>query len=119
MPELRKDPIIGRWVIIATERAKRPSDFSAAFAEPYDPAKDPFREGNEHLTPHEVFAIRAPNTKPNHPGWHVRVIPNKFPALRIEGELDKEGIGMYDRMNGIGAHEVIIETPRHDQELDQ
>jgi UDPglucose--hexose-1-phosphate uridylyltransferase len=49
----------------------------------------------------------------NGAGWNVRVVPNKFPALIIEGDLSKEGVGLYDRMNGIGAHEVIIETPNH------
>jgi len=50
-------------------------------------------------------------------GWHLRVVPNKFPALQIEGDLDREGEGIYDRMNGIGAHEVIIESPNHDDIL--
>lgn len=51
----------------------------------------------------------------NGPDWQVRVVPNKYPALVIEGDLAKEGVGLYDRMNGIGAHEVIIETPRHEE----
>src|SRR5262245_33549717 len=111
MPELRKDPIVGRWVIVATERAKRPSDYThQPVAEP-DPAKNPFAEGNEHLTPAEIFAIRRSDSKPDQPGWEVRVVHNKFPALGIEGDLGKEGQGIYDKMNGIGAHEVIIETP--------
>ena len=44
-------------------------------------------------------------------------MPNKFPALQVEGTLDREGEGLFDRMNGIGAHEVIIETPDHDKTL--
>jgi len=59
------------------------------------------------------MAYREPGTQPNGPGWRVRVVPNLFPALQIEGDLDKRGEGIYDRMNGIGAHEVIIETPKH------
>jgi UDPglucose--hexose-1-phosphate uridylyltransferase len=112
MPELRKDPIMGRWVIIATERAKRPTDFQS---EPPEPATTfcPFCEGNEDKTPPEIVAYRAPGTIPNRAGWRLRVVPNKFPALQIEGNLDKRGVGVYDRMNGIGAHEVIIETPSH------
>ena len=47
----------------------------------------------------------------------MRVVPNKFPALRIEGGLDRKGLGAYDRMNGVGAHEVIIETPQHNLNL--
>src|SRR5439155_997781 len=58
MPELRKDPIIGRWVIIATERGKRPSDYVTSPVEATEPAKNPFAEGNEHLTPAEIFAFR-------------------------------------------------------------
>lgn len=118
MPELRKDPIIGRWVIIATDRGRRPSDYASTPVETPDPAKNPFAEGNEHMTPPEIFAFREPHSKPNGPGWQVRVVPNKFPALRIEGELGKEGQGIYDKMNGIGAHEVIIETPNPTQQLE-
>jgi len=112
MPELRKDPIIGRWVIISTERAARPGDFKGEAPEP-SATFCPFDEGNEDKTPPEIIAYRAPGTKPNTPGWRLRVVPNKFPALRIEGDLEKRGVGVYDRMNGVGAHEVIIEVPRH------
>jgi UDPglucose--hexose-1-phosphate uridylyltransferase len=119
MPELRKDPIIGRWVIIATERGKRPSDYPPQAPETPEPAKNPFAEGNEHLTPPEIFAFRDPKSKPNTPGWSVRVVPNKFPALRIEGELEKEGQGIYDKMNAIGAHEVVIESPDPGMQLEQ
>jgi UDPglucose--hexose-1-phosphate uridylyltransferase len=59
--------------------------------------------------------LRPSHSAPNGPGWNLRVVPNKFPALRIEGELHKSGEGLYDKMNGIGAHEVIIETPQHPQ----
>ncbi len=119
MSELRKDPLVGRWVIVATERAKRPSDYIAEETpEAPDPARNPFAEGNERQTPPEVFAIRDPGSQPNGPGWQLRVVPNRFPALRIEGDLGKEGQGMYDKMNGIGAHEVIIETPDPDQQIE-
>jgi UDPglucose--hexose-1-phosphate uridylyltransferase len=77
----------------------------------------PFCAGHEDLTPPEVFAIRSNGALPNGPGWDLRVVPNKFPALQVEGGLDREGEGMFDRMNGIGAHEVIIETPHHDKTL--
>jgi len=116
MPELRKDPIIGRWVIISTERGKRPTDFASV-----PPAKRsnfcPFCYGNETKTPPEIYAIREPGTDKDTPGWSVRVVPNKFPALQIEGELDRQGEGIYDKMNGIGAHEVIIETPDHNKTI--
>lgn len=78
----------------------------------------PFCPGNEHLTPREIFAIRDKGTV-NDPNWKIRVVPNKFPALRVEGDLNSEGIGLYDKMNGIGAHEVIIETPDHERRLSE
>lgn len=116
MPELRKDPITERWVIISTERGKRPSDWP-----PDTKVKGmgfcPFCPGNEDKTPPEIRAVRPGNTQKNSPGWQVRVVSNKFPALQIEGELNRRGEGLYDMMNGIGAHEVIIEAPDHAAEL--
>ena len=113
MPELRKDPITGRWVIVATGRAKRPVDFSREVVPaPTLGAFCPFCPGNEEKTPPEVLAFRQTGSA-NQPGWTLRVVPNKFPVLGIEGELNRQGDGMFDKMNGIGAHEVIIETPNH------
>jgi UDPglucose--hexose-1-phosphate uridylyltransferase len=116
MPELRKDPVTSRWVIISTERGKRPSDFGPE-PERKKTGFCPFCPGNEDKTPSEVLAYRASGSPANGAGWHVRVVPNKFPALQIEGELNRQGDGMYDKMNGIGAHEVIIETPEHGETL--
>ena len=116
MPELRKDPIIGRWVIISTERGKRPTDFPSS-AKTREPRLCPFCTTNEGSTPPEVFAIRQNGSQPNTPGWSLRVVPNKFPALKIEGDLNREGVGIFDRMNGVGAHEVIIETPDHMKDM--
>lgn len=113
MPELRKDPIVGRWVIIATERALRPTDFKGDAQGQAHAGLCPFCQGHEDKTPPEIVAYRDRGTGPNKPGWRVRVVPNKFPALKIEGELHKRGEGIYDMMAGVGAHEVIIETPRH------
>src|SRR3990167_9187788 len=112
MPELRKDPISSRWVIIATERAMRPTDFKSE-PQPIKGGYCPFCEGNEDKTPQEIMAYRERGTQPNTKGWRVRVVSNKFPALRIEGNLNKRGEGIYDSTNGIGAHEVIIESPKH------
>lgn len=118
MPELRRDPIVGRWVIISTERSVRPRDFLITPPPQTSPvALCPFCPGQELLTPKEILAYRPQGSEPNSPGWSVRVVPNKFPALHVEGELGREGFGMYDRMNGVGAHEVIIETPRHQETL--
>ncbi len=113
MPELRKDPITDRWVIIATERARRPADFAREHV-PAAPSGRfcPFCSGNESKTPDEVLAYRN-GSGANQPGWSLRVVPNKFPVLQIEGDLGREGEGLFDRMQGIGAHEVVIETPDH------
>jgi UDPglucose--hexose-1-phosphate uridylyltransferase len=116
MPELRKDPIHGRWVIIATERGRRPTDFAIEHQHPTG-GFCPLCEGNEDKTPPEVLSFRNNGTPPNSPGWSLRVVPNKFPALRIEGDLDREGEGLFDKMNGVGAHEVVIETPLHQETL--
>jgi UDPglucose--hexose-1-phosphate uridylyltransferase len=117
VPELRKDPVTGRWVIISTERRKRPSDFRLDRIPAIRDEYCPFCPGHEDLTPPEVLASRSNGAAPNGPGWDLRVVPNKFPALQVEGGLDREGEGMFDRMNGIGAHEVIIETADHEKTL--
>ena len=117
MPQLRKDPVTKRWVIVVHEQARKPGDFTWK-KDNKQSGKCPFCPGAEANTPPEVMSYREPNTLPNQTGWKVRVIPNKFPALQIEGDLDRTGIGIYDMMNGVGAHEVIIETPEHEQGFD-
>jgi len=117
MPELRRDPIVGRWVIISTERAHRPTDFRQVLPPMPSQPLCPLCPGNEAQTPPEILAYRSNGGAPNTPGWSVRVVPNKFPALQIEGVVAREGIGIYDRMNGVGAHEVIIESPDHKASL--
>ncbi|MEO0081478.1 MAG: galactose-1-phosphate uridylyltransferase [candidate division WOR-3 bacterium] len=109
MPELRKDPVLGRWVIISTERSRRPSDFRRPAHQPVTGHNQPcpFCPGNEHLTPPEIMR------RPESGQWSVRVVPNRFPALTPEGQPVRQGVGVYDKMTGIGAHEVIIETPDH------
>ena len=118
MPELRKDPITGRWVIVATDRARRPADFAPNRVVIKGGGFCPFCPGNEMRTPPEVLAYR-PSGGANQPGWTLRVVPNKFPALRVEGDFDRHGDGIYDRMNGIGAHEVVIESPEHSLTMSQ
>jgi UDPglucose--hexose-1-phosphate uridylyltransferase len=112
MSELRKDPVTGRWVIISTERRKRPTDFRLESVHVTPDPSCPFCEGHEEMTPHELLAVRH-GSGANMPGWNLRVVPNQFPVLRVEGTLDRQGEGIFDKMNGIGAHEVIIESPRH------
>lgn len=115
MPELRKDPVLGRWIIISKERGKRPTDFQIEKPEVLG-GFCPLCPGNEKTTPPEVLAFALDEHQGAGTGdWQVRVVPNKYPALVIEGGLDKEGEGLYDKMNGIGAHEVVIESPNHDE----
>ncbi|WP_397568383.1 DUF4931 domain-containing protein [Schlesneria sp. T3-172] len=161
MPELRKDPLLQRWVVMAPERARRPiqlqlpdplppphptspnPEHSAdrgtpgcrrrgfrsrstvrrrhpkvdATAPTTEPPFDPFAEGNEHATPPEVLAYRNPGSQPNQPGWRVRVVPNKFPALEPVGELHPLTGDLYQSLNGFGLHEVIIECPHAETNL--
>jgi UDPglucose--hexose-1-phosphate uridylyltransferase len=117
MPELRKDPVTGRWVIISTERRKRPTDFRLESVQISPDSSCPFCEGHEHMTPRELLAHRRNGSGANTPGWDLRVVPNQFPVLRVEGTLDRQAEGLFDKMNGIGAHEVIIESPRHEDTL--
>lgn len=123
MPELRKNIITREWVVIATDRSKRPDDFrhkeEAAIVRAQDHSTCPFCPGNEYLTPPEITSYRGDSSSINInvPGWGVRVFPNKFPALRVEGQLFRENVGLYDKMDGLGAHEVIVETPEHGKSL--
>jgi UDPglucose--hexose-1-phosphate uridylyltransferase len=112
MPELRKDPLLDRWVIIAPERADRPNSFLRTRVDS-DVANCPFCPGNEALTTSELYAVRPANSPINSPGWTLRAIPNRYPALRTEIPISRTAEGLYDRMGGTGAHEVIIETPEH------
>lgn len=117
MPQLRKDPVLKQWVIVSPERGKRPHDFRMEAEQPDDPASCPFCEGNERLTPIETMAFRKNGTGANQPGWWVRVIPDREPILVPAGDSGREGIGMFDAMNSIGIHEVVVETPHHSQTL--
>ncbi len=118
MSELRKDPITGRWVIIATERGKRPSDFRVP-QEESDASECPFCQGHEDKTPPEIIAQREAGSEPNQPGWQVRGVPSSNPLFVIEGDLNRTGVGLYDMMEGIGAHELIIESPNHVREISE
>jgi len=114
MNELRRDPITGRWNIVVLDKIADLSDFKSE-PHPKDPQGCRFCYGNENDMP-EIIAHRKYGP-PNSPGWTVRVLPNKYPALRIEGELIKEGLGVFDMMTGVGAHEVIIDTPDHFRDM--
>jgi UDPglucose--hexose-1-phosphate uridylyltransferase len=105
MSELRKDIISGRWIILASERSKRPDDFR-----PAQPARKeevptfcPFCAGNETKTPPEVASLRKPGTRPDQPGWRVRTVPNKFPALSRGLPPERHDEGIYHWMEGVGV----------------
>ena len=87
MPELRRDPIVGRWVIVSTERSGRPQDVRMPSSPPPSSAMCPFCPGQERLTPKEILAYRPHASDPDSPNWTVRVVPNKFPALHVEGDM--------------------------------
>jgi len=117
VPELRRDPVVGRWVIMNSDQSMGPLDFPKEDNTPTRQAICPFCPGREHQTPNEVDAVRPANSLANTPGWLVRTVPNKFPVLVADGSLQKDGCGIYDQMTGVGAHEVLIETPDHDKGL--
>src|SRR3989338_7787626 len=110
MSQLREDPVTGRWVIVNMEDSKR-ADFFKTEAHSKSSKTCPFCPGHESMTPPEILTLRKKSNPKGALGWSVRVIPNKFPALRIEENPAKAGIGVYDKTGGFGAHEVIIETP--------
>ncbi len=115
--QYRFDLLQKRWVIIAGGRGKRPDDFTSRKEPTPENGFCPFCPGGEGKTPREIAAVREKGSSADGPGWKIRVVANKFPALRIEGEANREADGIYDRMNGIGAHEVFIESPRHDSTI--
>ena len=116
MSQMRRDIFTDRWVIVGQNDGIQPGDFHfEKFRR--DTAFCPFCEGNEAATPPEVFAIRNRGSSPNGPGWSVRVVPNSQPRLKIEGELGRRAEALHDLMNGVGAHEIIAETVRHDRSL--
>ncbi len=115
MSEFRKNPVTGRWVIIAPERNLRPHQFGKRekFRHVGSPESCPFCPGNEKETPPEVYALRKPSTPPDSPGWEVRVVPNKYPILDRQAELRWFDRALFKRITGFGYHEVIIETTDH------
>jgi len=119
LPEIRTNPIGGAKVVIADDRADRPGAFYVeANRPPIDPVADPFAEGNEGMTPSELWADRA-DGKPDSPGWKVRAVPNLYPALTAEA-APSDGLAdsdLFPVRSAEGAHEVIINSPRPVQSL--
>jgi len=117
MPELRKDYVTDTWVVFSTVRSKRPEEFRAPGKK--TPAeKCPFCPGHEHMTPPDILAYRKEGPK-NGAGWWIRCVPNKYPALEAEGEVHRQVRQLFHSVNGVGAHEVIVETPEHDATMNE
>ncbi len=113
MIELRKDPISSKWVIINDTR-----DFQfevEKFSADDDTSSCPFCPGNEHLIPRPISCYDKNGKKidVNSKDWALKVIPNNKPILTIEGSILRKAEGIYDKMKGVGAHEILIETPKH------
>jgi UDPglucose--hexose-1-phosphate uridylyltransferase len=115
--EIRRDPITGRSVVIDRAAFKRRDDFDLEPVRLDDVLSAcPFCEGRESDAGPEILAWREGGLA-NHPGWSVRVVPNKHPALQIEGGMELRTESVFETRDGLGAHEVIVETPLHDQPL--
>lgn len=112
MGELRRDPVVNRWVIIDTERAQREALFQMELCAPIPASECPFCPGRE-AQGDEVFALGKPGRGANQPGWWIRVIPDKYPILSREGTAARRSEGIFDLMNAVGVHEVVVETPEH------
>ncbi|MGQ9569881.1 MAG: galactose-1-phosphate uridylyltransferase [Thermodesulfovibrionales bacterium] len=112
MNELRKDLLHGRWIEVLSE-SKSPLDYIIASLKGPAEVSCVLCEGREKETPKEIASIRRLETTPNTPGWWVRAIPSFKPLFRVEGNLDRRAVGIYDRMNSIGANEILIESPNH------
>lgn len=103
--EMRLDPLTEAWTIFSEARAMRPAFGSVQREAEQEMAPNPFLGGLERYAPHTLHAAHEEH------GWKVRVVPNRAPVLRVEGDPTRHGDGFYDHMDGVGAHEVIIETP--------
>lgn len=116
MSQIRYDLYRDRYVIVAPERAQRPGFLVASKVEV--PQTCPFCEGNESLTPPEIYALRD-GSGANEKGWKTRVVPNLFKAVAIEEPLSREKEGSFEWQGGFGAHEIVIDMPRHEMRMDQ
>jgi UDPglucose--hexose-1-phosphate uridylyltransferase len=113
--EYRRDPVTGRWVVVSTE-TPRPTDFEHESVTVRPDPHCPLCEGHETMTPSELWVDR-PMGGPNGPGWTVRVVPNQSPLVRVESPLERQGEGLFDKVTGVGAHEVVVESPHHGETL--
>ena len=118
MGELRKDPFMDRWVILAEERGARPTAITATDAAA-DRSTCPFCEGHEGETEAEIMAVRDPGTAPDTPGWQIRVVPNRYPALRPDAAPVENESDLLQRRTAAGHHEVIIEGVSHTRSISE
>ena len=117
MSEIRRDRIHNQYVIIAPERLYRPSLHAKHSKEKISNAKCPFCEGSEFLTPKELFAIRE--NESNTRGWRTRVIPNLYKAVQVELKDISQRDGLFEYIPGVGAHEILIDTPCHECKMQE
>lgn len=119
-PELRKDPVTERWVVISSVRAGRPYGYSRGGIPGNEVPKIecPFCAGNEKMTPPEISADRK-GSHQNQSGWDIRIVPNKYPALTECEQAEKSDNGLYRSITGAGLHEVVIETAEHNRHMSQ
>ena len=116
--QLRRDPLSGNWTIIIQNHVDYTKIVeNAQKRRAVETATCRYCENFEHETPPEIYSIRRDQTQANEPGWYVRIIPEKFPVLQIHGDLNNRGLGIYDVLDGIGAHEIVVETPVHGLDL--
>ncbi len=114
MSEIRRDRLHSQYVLIAPERMRRPDTIAATFAKA-TLKTCPFCEGNEDITPPEIYAVRE--NEANASQWKVRVVPNLYKAVQVEIEDHSKMTGMFESIAGVGAHEVVIDTPSHDSRI--
>ncbi len=117
LSELRFDPFKKIWVIISVDRSTRPSHFSSDVDGIPGEVSCPFCSGNEHMTPPESFAIRESGSAPDSPGWSIRVVPNKFPAISNDVKHVPLVEEPFSSVPAFGVHEVVIETTDHQLQM--
>ena len=123
--ELRKDYLLDRWVVIATARGRRPTDFAKQPIQQTKPKECPMCPGNEHMTPPAVLvylksgkAVKKTHDEDNmcHKNWLIRVVPNMYPALcPPQGKFNLDRSKKDNLLPAVGHHEVLIESPIHDE----
>ncbi len=111
MAELRRDPVHKNWSIISPRRAKRPNHFNKK--QMIGDIKCPFDYGQEGITPAEIFSIRGDGSRPDEPGWKVRVVPNLYSALHYPRQKKYHDLSFYEVDDPLGNCEIIVHTPDH------